>query len=423
MKRYFSVSIFTILICFLVCTSNLNAQTYVLKTIPTTEVGDMAITTTIEDKKRGRHFKNRMIYVGNNEAYYTFIPYLGYRADSLSYKYPNVPSFTYIKDVELFVEKLENSTKIYTKKDFKSKFGYEATNEFKNYHGTKVQKYASKNNFYELYFWVAETTGDVKENEFINILNELGLLALPSNKKIVALSYLGLEFPIAFLSLEKRSRQNLNREVFEDNSAEENTSKIPEKVFEDVTDKNEIQHLLNKPHTFMYKRIRTFTNYLYKSQENEFSLYLSDKHSNTLSVSKDYFSAYFDDYIILGRIDGKGNLIYESSKKRIKKQKKKVLDFSDYKLIYLNKTAETIDFCVQPKNDFWSFHRYTVRIKNSDYKQQNVDVLLPDGITYKGVMEEEIGFFAKYGKRRREYSISLSNIMPLKKSKTYVIKE
>lgn len=425
MKNSYSIVTFKILICFFFINTYSNAQTYVLKVIPTVEPYEMALTETIKKNKRGRHFKNRMIYVGNNEAYYTFVPYLAYGADSLKHKFPNVPSFTYLKSFDLFVEKLQKSTKVHTKEDFVKTYGYYATNEFKNYHGIQVQKYVSKNNFYEMYFWVAEASNDESSNEFIDILKELGLLTLESNKKIVAVNYLSSEFPIDFMVLKDRSVQNLNREVFGDEEAVEKKDEESEKIYEAVTNPDEIQHLLNKEYTFKFTQIRTYTDFIFRSDKQEQTMYLSDENTNSIHFSKESFYAFIDEYVIAGRIDENGDLIYESSQKLIKEQqKKKTLDLSDFNILYMNTSNGVIDLCVQNKNQFWNFIRYKITVNNKDHVNHEMNLILPNKEIPNVFIKEEVTFSASYETNiRYEYASTLSEIQPLKTKKTYVIKK
>lgn len=415
---------FKILICFFLFNTYLNAQTYVLKVIPTGGPSKLALTEAAKKNKRGRHFKNRMIYVSNNEAYCTFVPYLANNTDSLKHKFPHVPSFTYLKEFDLFVEKLETSTKVHTKEDFVKKNGYHATNEFKNYHGKQVQKYISKNNFYEMYFWVTEASGDVPSNGFIAILKELGLLTLASNKEVVAVNYLSTEFPMDFMVLKDRSKKSLNSEVFEEENAVEEKGK-PEKKYETVTNPDEIKHLLNKEYTFNFKRARVQTDFTFRSKKYEQTMYLSDENTNSLYFFEEKFYAFIQPYFIWGSVDENGDLIYIGSQKLVDdKEEKRILDLSDFTIMYMNTHTGIIDLCVQKKNDFWNFSRFKIAINTKEYANQKVDLILPNKKISNVFIKEEATFRASYNSMRRyEYATNEGEIQPLKTKKTYVIKK
>ncbi|WP_299111330.1 hypothetical protein [uncultured Winogradskyella sp.] len=419
----------TFLLFFITTT---NAQTYTIKIVPNDEYselfkidnsGNMVVSSTIKEKERGRHFKNRMIYISDNASYYTLIPSLGYGADSLLYSYPNVPVFTYLKDFEVIVEKLEDSTtKVHSKKEFNDRFGYETTNEFKNYHGTRVQKYASKGNFYEMYFWVAEGDASESNNDFITILKTLGLVSLEPNTKIVAINYLGSEFPINFIQLSHKSRQNLNRELFEDIKVSLKTEE-PQETYTSIANSADIKHLLNKAITFNYKRTNSGIDFNFKSNSWESDTYLNNNNTNRIQFFEGKFYAFIDDFLLQGRVDDNGDLIYESSKRRIKKLKNHTMDLSDHKLLYLNKNNDSLDFCVQDLNKFWSFTRYTLVTKTKDFKHLSVDLILPNGKTYKGLIKNAFTFNASYKDSRYEYSTFSGDIEQLDTTHTYVIKE
>ncbi|MCB0399313.1 MAG: hypothetical protein KDD26_06730 [Winogradskyella sp.] len=430
MKNYY---LYILAAFFFFFDAPLDAQTYVLKAIPTENnkdmfhLGgetDMELSSSIREKMSGRHFKNRMIYISDNDAYYTFVPYLRDKSDSLLYKYTDVPLFTYLRGIDLFLEKKEDSILIHKKEDFANKFRFEAVNEFKNYLGVTVQKYKSKNNFYETYFWVAENS-NASNNEYVVILKDLGLLNLESNKSIVAINYLGIEFPIEYMSLERKSRQNLNEELFEDTVIGESSKaqEEVEQVYKEVSNQDEIKYLLNKPHSFQYKRQRTDIDLNFDSNRWESDIYLNKENKNRIQFSNDRFYALFDDYLIQGKVESNGDLIYESSKKRIKSQENNSVDLSDRKLLYLNKNKNIIDFCVQDTKEFWGFMRYSLITDSEDFEHLNTKIILPNGRTIEGLISRVVTFNAGYNNSHYEYSTNSSEIEELNEIKTYVIKE
>jgi hypothetical protein len=393
--------------------------------IPSGEPSTLALTESIRKNSSGRHFKNRMIYVTNNEAYSTFIPYLGYNADSLRYKFPNVPTFTFLKELDLFVEKLETSKKVYTKEEFVKKYEYYATDEFKDYHGKRVQKYVSKNDFYEMYFWVGEASGSMPSNDFIDILKELRLLTLSPNKEIVAINYLFIEFPMDFMVLQDRSRKSLNREVFEVATDETEENEGPGEKYKTVTNPDEIAHLLNKEYTFTYKQTKVQKSYMYRPNTDEQTVYLSDENSNSLFFIEKKFYAFIHPYVIWGNVDENENLMYVGSQKLIdKKEEEDTLDFSDDNILYMTTDNGIIDICIQKKNDFWNFLRFKIVLNSKEFANQKVDLILPNKKIAKALIKEEIAFRASYsGRRTYEFVTRSGEIQPLKTKKTYVIKK
>ena len=394
------------------------AQTVALKARPSEEIDEMFTTRQIETNSKGRHFKNRFIYVSNNEAYITMIPYLGYHADSLLYKFPNVPTFSYLKDFDVFILKNESNKVLLTREEFTSISNFKPTQTVKNYYDTKATKYVTDNNFYELELWVAEGTSNVSTHPFLNVLNGLEILNLKANQRVVAIEYLGLEFPIEAMVLEHEHRKNLNPELFEEDEEEqEETQSVSSLKIEEVEDLSELKNLLNKDYRFDSRMHYDIKNINDLKSKQEINIYINSDNDNRLRLMDSTFILHSGDYELNGSINTDGTLELKSANKFI--DYKREVDLKNFKVIWKKQVGDHVEMCIQKTDDFWTFRKYVI---NTKVKSKNkVKYILPNKEIISGQALRVLTFEANYNRGYMEYLFDVKRDLKLEQPISYYL--
>jgi len=419
LKKSFNLNTLLFVFILLVFNQYISSQTHALRASPPKDIDKFIMSSRIKDKAIGKHMSYKYIYITDNSSYTTFVP--NFRVDSLQYEFPNFPTFTYLKDFDVFVVKKHEEKEILSHDEFSKSRTYKPTNEFKNYFGIKAQTYATENNFYECSLLVTEGESNIEEHPFLKVLKELKLLKLQPNQKVVAINYLGIELDIDHFTfkLEYR-RRSINEDIYTDDLDEEDNAENSN--FEEIYDAQEVQHLLNKSYTFDSKQDITFRSFSNNNSVDSLNLFKNNKTGNSISIYKNYFTLNLDKNFIRGQINDDGSLQPENYYKSTDTTNADVIDLKDFNLISKKSSADEIELILQKKKGFWNFYKYVISTKPNN--ETNLKTfILPENSIIKGQLETSITFSASYASFNFERSTKQEKEKPLEQSKMFFINE
>ncbi|OUS03404.1 hypothetical protein A9Q86_00380 [Flavobacteriales bacterium 33_180_T64] len=418
-KTYLRAILATIV--YVLISDNALAQVHVLKANPPGKIDEYIISSKIEKNAKDKHFKNRYIYITDNEAYTTFVPY--FKEDSLLYKLPNFPVFTYLKDFDLFIVKSKDKKEVLQRNEFSCITEFKPTKQFKNYFGTKAEKYTTENNFYECSLWVSEDESNTETHPFLKILVDLKILTLQPNQRVIAVNYLGLEIDIDNIVLEREHSKNINVEIFKENAIEkDNDDNEKASTYETLTNSDEISRLLNKDYSFDLEQNLKLISFLYDKTENDFPILIDSKTTNSLQIYDSNFTLRIDAYVITGKLNDDGNLKPESFFKHTNPSEIRLINLEDYRIISNIKTSNEIELIVQSNTNFWAFYKYNI-VLNSSEKTDSSVLRLPNNTTIKGHIENVTSFTASYNNINFERTTKQEKKKRLEYTKTFFLNE
>jgi len=393
-------------------------QTFVLREGFKGEVDRFIMSRKLSKNILSKYDSRKYIYVSENSSYITFLP--NFKNEDLKYEFSNFPTFTYLKDFDLVIVKKQDKKEVLTHQEFAKTFKYKPTDTYKNYFGTKAEKYVSENNFYDYTLLVAEGESNIDSNPFLKILKELKLLDLNPSQKVVAITYLGIEFDINNISFKRTSSQSINDEIYPEDDSEEDPNQTLDYV--QIHNAEQMVHLLNKEYTFDSEQFNIYTTNSYKEETDSIKVLVNSKLGYKLSIQDEKFTMFMGTHFTRGVLNEDGSLQPEEYFAFNDTSTVKELDYKDFKILSKTTEGNRIELVLHGNKSFWDFRRYIIHTDKKE-DEDMYKFLLPDNLIIDGYIESITSFSARYSRFDYEMTSILEKKKPLEQSKTFFIHE